>query len=165
MSAEMNTTTPVTLMMEQLKTLSFTDLLTFQLALASHIKSEFKKVTKKAKKVKNPDAPKRPLNPGMLAWKAYVKHLQTTKPEMFEGAKVTQKQTIASEYKKEHMEEYDAFVKAFVPPVVEAPVIVTEVSTSNASENPKKEKKVKSDKPESESDKPKKTKTKVTQDD
>ncbi len=176
--------TPVMALLEQVKTLSFADLLAFNVGLGAHIKSEFKKVAKKAKKAKNPDAPKRQLSVGMLAWKAFVKHIVATKPEMFDGVtKATKKQEIVSEYKKEHTEEYAAFVSAFVPPVVATVVTddgdcvvgqleqsdkITEVSMSNAAPDfvattTEKPKKVTEDKPKKvktdSEDKPKKVKT------
>jgi hypothetical protein len=127
-----NTQTPVSIIMDQVKAFSFTDLLTLQASIATLIKVEYKKVAKasKVKHVKDPNAPKKELSVGMLAWKAYVKDLVAKQPELFTGAKPTEKQQIASKYKQEHMEDYKKFAAEFA----EAHVPV--VSTNNNAEVP-----------------------------
>ena len=77
----------VSIQLDQVKVFSFAELLSFQAALAIHIKGEFKKVAKaaKVKRVKDPSAPKKALSVGMLAWKAYVKDLKVKQAELFAG--------------------------------------------------------------------------------
>jgi hypothetical protein len=100
---------------EDAKSLSFADLLALQVSLATLIKGEFKKVSKGSKiaKVVDPSKPKRKLSQGVVTWQSFVKHLFTSQPDLFEGAKVTARQTVAKEYRAAHPEEYEAFKADF----------------------------------------------------
>jgi hypothetical protein len=112
----------VSSIIEDAKALSFADLLALQASLATLVKGEFKKVSKGAKgaKVVDPSKPKRKLSQGVVIWQAFVKHLFTSQPDLFEGAKVTQRQTIAKEYRAAHPDEYESFKADFEAPVAEA---------------------------------------------
>ncbi len=83
----------------------------------SNIVNTFKELntsTKKSmKKFRDPSALKKKLPQGMLAWKEFVKNLEVTKPELFIGKKITEKQNVASKYKTSNPEEYTKFVENF----------------------------------------------------
>jgi hypothetical protein len=65
------------------------------------------------KKVRDPSASKKKLPQGMLAWQAFVKDLQETKPELFLEKKITEKENVAHKYKTNNPEEYTKFVENF----------------------------------------------------
>ncbi len=59
-------------------------------------------------------ADRRKHHPATLAWIAYEKNLIATHPELFEGVTLAvKKKQIASAYKKEHSDDYAAFVEKF----------------------------------------------------
>jgi hypothetical protein len=142
-------TSSVEFILSEVAKLSFSDKLQVMTDLSSLIKKEAKsgvigKATKKEKKQKDPDAPKRVSSPATKAWRAFVAHLKTTQPDLFEGcSKEPEKLKIAGEYKDEHKDEYEAFQKKFIDSLPEEEK-VTSSSAAKAAE-PKKEKKEKKD--------------------
>ena len=83
----------------------------------SNIVNTFKELntsTKKSMKVRDPSAPKKKLPQKILAWQAFVKDLQETKPELFLGKKVLERQLVAKEYRNSNPDEYNKFVKGFI---------------------------------------------------
>jgi hypothetical protein len=106
---------PVEAVMESVKEMTLSDLLILQVRLASHIQKEAKKVNPKAKRVRDPSAPKKVPDAKFNAWGVFVKHLKQAQPELFASEKnVTTHQTIAKTYRLSHQDEYDAFVAKFV---------------------------------------------------
>jgi hypothetical protein len=140
-------TSSVEFILSEVAKLSFSDKLQVMTDLSSLIKKEAKsgvigKATKKEKKEKDPDAPKRVSSPATKAWRAFVAHLKITQPDLFEGcSKEPEKLKIAGEYKTEHKDEYEAFQKKFIDSLPEEEK-VTSSSSAKAAE-PKKEKKEK----------------------
>ena len=143
-------TSSVEFILSEVAKLSFSDKLQVMTDLSSLIKKEAKsgvigKATKKEKKEKDPDAPKRVSSPATKAWRAFVAHLKTTQPDLFEGcSKEPEKLKIAGEYKDEHKDEYEAFQKKFIDSLPEE-----EKVTVSEKPKEKKEKKEKSEKKES----------------
>jgi hypothetical protein len=115
----------VSSIIEDAKSLSFVDLLALQTTLATLIKGEFKKVSKATKvpKVVDPSKPKRKLSQGVVTWQAFVKDLVVSQPDLFIGAKVTARQTIAKEYRAANPGDYDAFKAKFEGAGAESPVV------------------------------------------
>jgi len=99
--------------------LSFTEKLSFVAEAATTLKKEGKtgsvgKAAKKEKKEKDPDAPKRTMAVGTLAWQAFVAHCKESMPERFsEVKKVSEKLTICKDIRAEDEEAYQTFVNNF----------------------------------------------------
>ncbi len=119
---------PVESIVEQIRTLSFSDMVALNLTVATLIKKEAKSAVKKPKKVRDPNAPKKPVSVGLQAWKAFVDHIAAAHPAQFANAKKpSDRMSIAKQYKEAHQGEYDSFVTKFkashgAAPVVAAPV-------------------------------------------
>lgn len=106
---------PVEAVMESVKEMTLSDLLILQVRLASHIQKEAKRMNPKAKRARDPSAPKKVPSPTFFACGAFVKHLKETQPELFASEKnVTKHQSIAKAYRSTHQDEYAAFVAKFV---------------------------------------------------
>jgi hypothetical protein len=148
-------TSSVEFILSEVAKLSFSDMLQVMTDLSSLIKKEAKsgvigKATKKEKKQKDPDAPKRVSSPATKAWRAFVAHLKTTQPDLFEGcSKEPEKLKIAGEYKTEHKDEYEAFQKKFIDSLPEEEKVT--VSEKPKEKKEKKEKKDTKEKKESDS--------------
>jgi hypothetical protein len=70
---------------------------------------------KKAKKEKDPNAPKRKAAPGVLAWNAFVKHCKQTQPDLFTGTtKEAERLTICGGIKTRDIDAYNAWVAEFI---------------------------------------------------
>ncbi len=140
-------TSSVEFILSEVAKLSFMDKLQVMTDLSALIKKEGKtgligKATKKEKKAKDPDAPKRESSPKTKAWRAFVAHLKTTNPDIFEGcSKEPEKLKIAGEYKTEHKDEYETFVSEFMDSLPEG-----EKTASDEKKAVKKEKKEKAEK-------------------
>lgn len=99
--------------------LSFTEKLSFVAEAATTLKKEGKtgsvgKAAKKEKKEKDPDAPKRAMAVGTLAWQGFVAHCKDSMPERFADVKkVSEKLTICKEIRAEDEEAYQTFVNNF----------------------------------------------------
>lgn len=104
---------PVDSVMESIKSMSFMDLVALQVFLATHVKSESKKVSKSTK-VKESSAPKKIPSPTFLAWGAFKKHLEATQPALFEGVTLMKRGAVVSSYRADHEAEYNTFVADFV---------------------------------------------------
>ncbi len=105
---------PVDTIVEQIRTLSFTDMVALNLTVATLIKKEAKSAVKKPKKVRDPNAPKKPVSVGLQAWKAFVDSIAAAHPAKFAGSKKpSDRMAIAKEYKTTHQAEYDSFVAKF----------------------------------------------------
>jgi hypothetical protein len=127
---------PVDSVMESIKSMSFMDLVALQVFLATHVKSESKKVSKSTK-VKDSSAPKKVPSPAFLAVNAFKKHLETTQPALFEGVTLMKRGAIVSSYRADHEDEYNTFKDDFVakydpsatPPPMEKPAKVKKAKT------------------------------------
>ncbi len=153
MSSTNVTVNPVDSVMESVKAMDMSDLLILQVRLASYIQKEAKALTKaKAKRVRDPSAPKKVPTAAFFACGAFVKHLKETQPELFASEKnVTKHQSIAKAYRLANADEYAAFVAKFVgdsspvvttpPPVVTTPppikITAPAVTDDEAVEKPK----------------------------
>jgi hypothetical protein len=154
-STDNNTSVSIEEITTELKALSFEQLVSLQVILATLVKTEAKKATKPAKREKDASTPRRPLHPKMKAWQVFVNFLVASKPDLFIGVKHTDKQKVTKKYREDNEEEYQAFVEDYIA----TPDKYSEyqpkgkpVSTSNVNdseEKPKKVKKVKA-KPEPE---------------
>jgi hypothetical protein len=70
---------------------------------------------KKAKKEKDPNAPKKAAAPGVLAWNAFVKHCKQAQPELFTGTtKESERLAICGGIKTRDTQAYEAWVKAWL---------------------------------------------------
>ena len=120
---------PVDAVMDSIKAMDMADILILQVRLASHIQKEAKSLMKsKAKRARDPSAPKKVPTPAFFACGAFVKHLKETQPELFASEKnVTKHQSIAKAYRVSHADEYAAFVAKFVgdSSPVTTPVVTT----------------------------------------
>lgn len=122
-------TSPIDSIVEQIRTLSFTDMVGLNLTVATLIKKEAKSAIKKPKKIRDPNAPKKPVSVGLQAWKAFVDNIAAAHPAQFANAKKpSDRMSIAKQYKEAHISEYEGFVAKFkiahgvAPVVVAAPV-------------------------------------------
>ncbi len=107
-------TSPVDAIVEQIRTLSFSDMVALNLTVATLIKKEAKSAVKKPKKVRDPNAPKKPVSVGLQAWKAFVDSIAAAHPAQFANAKKpADRMAIAKQYKEAHQAEYDSFVAKF----------------------------------------------------
>lgn len=105
---------PVESIVEQIRALSFTDMVALNLTVATLIKKEAKSAIKKPKKIRDPNAPKKPVSVGLQAWKAFVDNIAATHPAQFANAKKpSDRMSIAKQYKEAHQGEYDSFVAKF----------------------------------------------------
>ncbi len=105
---------PVESIVEQIRALSFTDMVSLNLTVATLIKKEAKSAVKKPKKVRDPNAPKKPVSVGLQAWKAFVDNIAAAHPAQFANAKKpSDRMSIAKQYKEAHQAEYDGFVAKF----------------------------------------------------
>jgi len=76
------------------------------------------KKASKAKKEKDPNAPKKAAAPGVLAWNAFVKHCKTTQPTLFEGIKKeAERLAICGGIKEKDVAAYEAWVKNWLATV------------------------------------------------
>lgn len=108
------TVSPVDAIVEQIRALSFSDMVALNLTVATLIKKEAKSAVKKPKKVRDPNAPKKPVSMGLQAWKAFVDNIAAAHPAKFADAKKpADRMAIASQYKEAHQAEYDSFVAKF----------------------------------------------------
>jgi hypothetical protein len=107
-------TSPIEAIVEQIRTLSFTDMVGLNLTVATLIKKEAKSAIKKPKKIRDPNAPKKPVSVGLQAWKAFVDNIAAAHPAQFANArKPSDRMSIAKQYKEAHQAEYDGFVAKF----------------------------------------------------
>jgi hypothetical protein len=114
MSATQATVSPVDAIVEQIRTLSFSDMVALNLTIATLIKKEAKSAVKKPKKIRDPNAPKKPVSVGLQAWKAFVDNIAAAHPAQFANAKKpSDRMAIAKQYKEAHQAEYDNFVAKF----------------------------------------------------
>ena len=143
-------TSPIDSIVEQIRALSFTDMVGLNLTVATLIKKEAKSAIKKPKKIRDPNAPKKPVSVGLQAWKAFVDNIAAAHPAQFANAKKpSDRMSIAKQYKEAHQAEYDGFVAKFkashgastTPAVVAAPVAVKAVAKAEVkkAEAPKAE--------------------------
>jgi hypothetical protein len=128
MSAVQATVSPIDAIVEQIRTLSFSDMVALNLTVATLIKKEAKSAIKKPKKIRDPNAPKKPVSVGLQAWKAFVDNIAAAHPAQFANAKKpSDRMAIAKQYKEAHQAEYDGFVAKFKAshgvPTTAAPVV------------------------------------------
>ena len=130
MSAAQTTVSPVDAIVEQVRALSFSDMVALNLTVATLIKKEAKSAVKKPKKVRDPNAPKKPVSVGLQAWKAFVDSIAAAHPAQFASAKKpSDRMAIAKQYKEAHQAEYDSFVAKFKASHGAAPVVAAPVAT------------------------------------
>jgi hypothetical protein len=125
-------TSPIDSIVEQIRTLSFTDMVGLNLTVATLIKKEAKSAIKKPKKIRDPNAPKKPVSVGLQAWKAFVDNIAAAHPAQFANAKKpSDRMSIAKQYKEAHISEYEGFVAKFkASHGVPAPVVTTPAPVS-----------------------------------
>jgi hypothetical protein len=128
------TVSPVDAIVEQVRTLSFSDMVALNLTVATLIKKEAKSAVKKPKKIRDPNAPKKPVSVGLQAWKAFVDNIAAAHPAQFANSKKpSDRMAIAKQYKEAHQAEYDGFVAKFkAAHGVAAPVAAPKVEAKKA---------------------------------
>ena len=109
------TETPVQAILKQVEALPFDQLVVLNAQVADRVRRESKKAVRKPKKVRDPNAPKKERNAGMLAWEAYAEKIQKENPKRFEGIKkVAEKMKIVKEeFKLKNVQQYNTFVEKF----------------------------------------------------
>lgn len=123
------TVSPIDAIVEQVRALSFSDMVALNLTVATLIKKEAKSAVKKPKKIRDPNAPKKPVSVGLQAWKAFVDNIAAAHPAQFATAKKpSDRMAIAKQYKEAHQAEYDGFVAKFKAAHGVAPVAVASPS-------------------------------------
>jgi hypothetical protein len=146
------TETPVQAILKQVEALPFDQLVVLNAQVADRVRRESKKAVRKPKKIRDPNAPKKERNAGMLAWEAYADKIQKENPKRFDGIKkVAEKmKIIKEEYKLKNVQQYNTFVEKFKAShvaktaVATAPVVVAvkeeakPVATTTAAKTTKK---------------------------
>jgi hypothetical protein len=138
----MSAQSPIDSIVEQIRALSFSDMVALNLTVATLIKKEAKTAVKKPKKIRDPNAPKKPVSVGLQAWKAFVDNIAAAHPAQFASAKKpSDRMAIAKQYKEAHQAEYDSFVAKFKAShgVTTAPVVTTTAAPVAAKVEAKKE--------------------------
>ena len=109
------TETPVQAILKQVEALPFDQLVVLNSQVADRVRRESKKAVRKPKKVRDPNAPKKERNAGMLAWEAYADKIQKENPKRFDGIKkVAEKMKIVKEeFKLKNVQQYNTFVEKF----------------------------------------------------
>lgn len=106
-----------------ISTLSLADKVSLNQVLAASIAKDLgassspilEKEKEKAKKAKDPNAPKKEAAPGVKAWNAFVKHCKTTQPQLFADVKLEKERlAICGSIKEKDLAAYQAWVAEFL---------------------------------------------------